>query len=49
MDLTWSSVVHLSSCIAPTCCSLGALDGSTIGKNDDKKVEYLEGSTEEIV
>ena len=32
-----------------TCCSLGALDGSTLGTYDDTELGYLEGLTEGIV
>ena len=46
--LTCSSFVRLSSFIAPTCCSPGALDRFILGTYDDTKLVSLEGSTEVI-
>ena len=47
-DLACSSVVRLYYCRSPTCCSLGALDGFTLGTYDDTELGPLEGLTEGI-
>ena len=44
-DFTCSSVVLLSSCISPACCSLRALDGFTFSTYDGIELASLEGST----
>ena len=41
--LTYSSAVRLYSCIAPTFCSLGDLDGFAFGTYDVTEIGYLEG------
>ena len=43
MALNCSSVVRISSCRNPTCCSLGYLDGFTLDTYDGTELVYLEG------
>ena len=45
-DLTCSSVFWISSCRAPTCCSLGDMYRFTLVTYDGTDLESTEGSNE---